>query len=641
VSTSYLDRRHEYSRPLSRFLIFGLAVIIGLSTLTARLFYLQVLNGAQFSTLANGNRTVVQAIPSSRGLIYDRSGQALVINVPTFAVKIRPADLPEDRRDDVVNRLSALIGTPVPDINAAIDGNPGSRFDLVRVAQDVPKGTANLIAEAGFDLPGVEVVIEARRQYAEGPLLSQILGYTGPVSAEQLEELKTTGYLPDDLIGKTGLEAYYEDDLRGTYGEETVERDAAGRKLQVLDTVAEAEAGNSLRLTIDTKEQKLAQQALEWGMKTVGLKRGVVIVMNPQTGEVLAMVSLPTYDNNSFARGISGTDFAALLANPDKPLLNHAVSAHYPPGSTYKLVAGTGALADKKITPFTRVQTRPYLTLGTTKFWEWNHRGWGGCDLDCGFGHSSDTYFFQLSGMLGIDRLGFWAKEYGFGAPTGIDLPGEVSGIVPTNEWKLQALGDEIFPGEVYQAGIGQGYDAVTPLQLINAYAALANGGKLYEPRLVHDVLGPDGQVVKAFEPALIRELDVKPSVLKEMREAARSTVTIRHTYNLVDLPIVIAGKSGTAEFGTRDSKGRLPFHSWFVGFTPKDPTKKPSDPNGLKALAKGDSELVVLAFAYDSRTKGNMATEIVKYYMQLHYGIKKDYRNFDLLERGNFYQSN
>jgi membrane peptidoglycan carboxypeptidase len=153
--------------------------------------------------------------------------------------------------------------------------------------------------------------------------------------------------------------------------------------------------------------------------------------------------------------------------------------------------------------------------------------------------------------------------------------------------------------------------------------------------------VGPDGQVIKPFEPTLIRQLDVKPSVLKEMREAARSTVLLRHTYNLVDLPIVIAGKSGTAEFGTRDSKGRLPFDSWFIGFTPKDPTKKASDPTGAKALAKGDSELVVLAFAYDSRTVGNMATEIVKYYMQLHYGIKKDYRNFDLLERGNFYQSN
>ncbi len=638
---TYLDGRREYTRPLSRFLVFGLAVVVALTALTARLFYLQVLSGGEFATLAEGNRTIIQAIPSSRGLIYDRTGKALVTNVPTFAVKIRPADLPEERRDEVVARLSGLVGTPIQDINAAIDGNPGSRFDPVRVAQDVPKGTANLIAEAGFELPGVEVVVEARRQYDEGPLLSQILGYTGPVSAEQLEELKAKGYLPDDLLGKTGIESFYEEQLRGTYGEETVERDAAGRKLQVLDTINDAVAGNSLRLTIDTREQKLAQQALQWGMKEAGLKRGVVIVMNPQTGEVLAMVSLPTYDNNAFARGISQKAYSALLANPDKPLLNHAVAAHYPPGSTYKLVAGTGALADRKITPSTRVQTRPFLMLGQTKFWEWNRRGWGGCDLDCGFGHSSDTYFFQLSGMLGIDRLGFWAKQYGFGAQTGIDLPGEVSGIVPTNEWKLQALGAEIFPGETYQAGIGQGYDVVTPLQLINAYAALANGGNLYEPRIVHDVLGPDGEVVDAFEPKLIRKLDVKANVLREMREAARSTVTIRHTYNLVDLPIVIAGKSGTAEFGNRDKQGRLPFHSWFVGFTPKDATKKANDPDGLKALGKGDSELVVLAFAYDSRTKGNVATEIVKYYMQLHYGIKKDYRNFDLLERGNFYQSN
>jgi penicillin-binding protein 2 len=641
VSSTYLDGRPEVSRPLSRFLVFGLAVVIGLSALTARLFYLQVLNGGQFATLAEGNRTIIQAIPSSRGLIYDRNGEVLVTNVPTFAVKVRPADLPEERRDEVVARLSALVGTPIPDINALIDGNPGSRFDPVRIAQDVPKATANLIAEAGFELPGVEVVVEARRQYTDGPLLSQILGYTGPVSAEQLEDLRAKGYLPDDLLGKTGVEAYYEAELRGTYGEETVERDASGRKLQVLEKLSDAKAGDSLQLTIDTREQKLAQQALRWGMKEAGLKRGVVIVMNPQTGEIIAMVSLPTYDNNAFARGISSKDFAALLANPDKPLLNHAVAAHYPPGSTYKLVAGTGALADKEITPSTRVQTKPFLTIGQTKFWEWNHRGWGGCDLDCGFGHSSDTYFFQLAAMLGIDRLGYWAKQYGFGERTGIDLPGEVPGIVPTNEWKLQAKGEEIFPGETFQAGIGQGYDNVTPLQLINAYAALANGGRLYEPRIVHDVLGPDGDIVVPFEPTLIHKLDVKASVLREMREAARSTVLLRHTYNLVDLPIVIAGKSGTAEFGERDRQGRLPFHSWFIGFTPKDPTKKASDPDGLKALAKGDSELVVLAFAYDSRTKGNAATEIVKYYMQLHYGIKKDYRNFDLLERGNFYQSN
>src|SRR5258705_6304118 len=228
--------------------------------------------------------------------------------------------------------------------------------------------------------------------------------------------------------------------------------------------------------------------------------------------------------------------------------------------------------------------------------------------------------------MLGIDRLAYWAKDYGFGAKTGIDLPGEVGGIVPSNDWKPQNLGERIFPGEVYQAGDGQGYDVVTPIQLINAYAALANGGKLYQPQLVREVVGPDGTIVRPFAPILLHKLHAPKSVLKTMRLAARSVVTLRHTYNLVDLPIVVAGKSGTAEFGTRDKQGRLPFHSWFVGFTPKDPPKRPGAPDGLIAIAKGDSQLVVLAFAYDSRTKGNVGTEIVKYYLQLHYGIKHDY---------------
>jgi penicillin-binding protein 2 len=181
-------------------------------------------------------------------------------------------------------------------------------------------------------------------------------------------------------------------------------------------------------------------------MKAAGLKRGVIIVMNPQTGEILAMVSLPTYDDNLFARGISAKDYGALLSNPDKPLLNHAIAAHYPPGSTYKLVTGTGVLADHKITASTRVQTRPYLTLGSTRFYDWNHRGFGACTIYCGFGHSSDTFFFQMAGKLGIDRLAHWANQYGFGQQIGIDLPGEVSGFVPTNEWKLRAKGEKIFP---------------------------------------------------------------------------------------------------------------------------------------------------------------------------------------------------
>jgi penicillin-binding protein 2 len=631
----------EGRRPLGRYIAFALVIVLATGALTVRLGYLQLVRGGDYTAQQERQRTKLEAVPSTRGLIYDRNGTPLVTNVPTYSVKIRPADLPTSIREPVVGRLAALLGIDATEITTTIDSNPGSRFDLVRIASDVPEDTARLISESSVDLPGVEVVVETRRDYPLGPLVSQVIGYTGPISPEGLAELRDSGYLPDDLIGKAGVEAVYEPQLRGTYGVDRVERDATGRRTGVLEQVRASVPGSSLDLTIDVETQRMAEKALKWGMKEAGLKRGVVIAMNPQTGEILALVSLPTYDDNLFARGISNAEFKKLAENPDQPLLNHAVAAHYPPGSTYKLVAGTGALADRKITASTKLMTRPYLTLGDTRFYDWNGRGWGRCDLDCGFGHSSDTYFFQLAGMLGIDRLAHWAHEYGFGAPTGVDLPGEVSGIVPSNDWKLDTLGAPIYPGETYQAGIGQGYDVVTPLQLINAYAALANGGKLMQPQVVRQIVGPDGTIVRGFEPKVIRKLDVKAAVLREMREATRNVQLIRHTYNLVDLPIVVAGKSGTAEFGVRDSKGRLPFHSWFVAFVPKDPRKAADDPNGLKAVRRTDASLVVLAFAYDSRTKGNAATEIVKYFLQQKYKIKKDYRNFDLLERGNFYQSN
>lgn len=627
---TYLGDRPAPERRFSRYVVFALAILLGVGTLTARLFYLQITNGTEYGAIADRQRTVDEPIPATRGYMYDRNGRLLVTNVPTFAVKVRPADLPDSMRDRVVARLASLLKIDPADINTSIDSNPGSTFDLVRIAQDVDRQTAQLISEASFELPGVEVTVEARRQYTDGPLMSQLLGYTGPVSAEQIGDLRPKGYLPDDFIGKMGLEAQYETALRGTYGAETVARDKTGRRTQVLQTVRDSVPGASLTLTIDTKAQRDAQKALKWAMNKIGMTRGVVIAMNPQTGEILAMVSLPTYDNNLFARGISQKDYQKLLKNDDKPLLNHATQAHYAPGSTYKLVTGTGGLADREISPTTKVLTKGFLTLGSTKFYEWNHRGWGPCDIYCGFGHSSDTFFYQVAGMLGIDRLGYWARQFGFGAPTGIDLPGEVSGIVPTNAWKQEALGARVFPGETYQAGIGQGYDAVTPLQLINAYAALANGGTLYQPQVVREIIGPDGDVIRPFKPKVLHKLKVKPAVLQTMRNAARNTVVLRHTYNLVDMPIKIAGKSGTAEFGTPDSKGRLPYSSFFVGFTPKDPVHGSFD--------KHDSQLVVMAFAHDSRTTGNAATEIVKYFFQLHYGIKEDFRMPELLKRGNFY---
>ena len=630
VAPLVVDQRPVRERQLVRFLLFGLVALLGVSGLLTRLIYLQLMTSQTYQAKAEQNRTVNQAIPSSRGLIYDRTGRLLVANEPSYSVKIRPVDLPFSQRDEVVARLSALLSIDPADINTMIDSNPGSRFDPVRIATDVPVATANFIAEEHLALPGVEIVVEPKRHYLFGALLAQVLGYTGAIDADTLKQVQGQGYLPDDLIGRAGVESTYESTLRGVYGVETVERDATGRRLQVLSTDRAAQAGDSLQLTIDTKEQLLAQKAVVWAMQKAGLKRGVMIVMNPQTGEILAMVSLPTYDDNKFAQGISRKDFQALVANQDHPLLNHGINEQFPPGSTYKVVTAVGALTDRKLGPDELVQTRAYLQLGPDKFWDWNRAGFGLLDIKGGFAHSSDTFFYQVAARLGIDRLGYWARQFGFGAPTGIDLPGEAAGIVPDERWKQDTFGQAIFPGETYQAGIGQGYDTATALQVLNAYAALANGGRLYRPQVVREILDPEGNVVRAFQPQLIRRIAAPAANFEIMRLAAREVVTSGHTYNLRDLPIVVAGKTGTAEFGVRDSQGRLPFHNWFVAFVPKHGD-----------VSKPDSELAVVGFNYDANTVGNSATEMVKYYLQLHFNLKVDLRLDFLMERGNFYGGN
>jgi penicillin-binding protein 2 len=629
VSASFPLEHSERDRRPIRFVAFGLVTVLVFSVLTARLGYLQITNGRTYAAKAEANSTVTVSIPSPRGLIYDRKGRLLVANVASYAIKITPADLPYDQRDAVAARLGALLNMQPSDILATIDTATGSRFDPVRIKQDVPKDVADVVSESAAELPGVQVAIETRRDYTTGTLMSHILGYTGPIDATTYAQLQSSGYLPDDAIGKAGLEATFESTLRGTYGQNLVQRDATGKDLQVLKTTQQAVPGASLTLTIDTTVQKEAQQALQWGMKAAGLKRGVFIVMNPQTGEVLAMVSLPTYDDNLFAKGISQTDFQKLATDRTQPLIDNSVQSQFPPGSTFKLVTGSGGLQDRKITPATKIATHPYIMIAGTRFWDWNHAGFGMCDIYCGFGNSSDTFFYQVATMLGADRLAYYAHMYGFGQPTGIDLPGEAAGIIPTNQWKVSTFGQPMFAGETAQAGIGQGYVAVTPIQLITAYAALVNGGKLYRPQLVETITGPDGNVIQSFQPDLVRKVAVSQATLQTMRVAARNSVIIRHTYNLIDMPVAVAGKSGTAEFGVKDKLGRLPYHSWFVGWVNKDPTSKD--------FTQTNSQLLFLAFAYSSQTIGNAATEIAKDFLQLHFHIKHDYLLPQLMKKGNF----
>jgi penicillin-binding protein 2 len=638
---SVLQQPITHRRRPTRFLVFGIAVIVVLSGLTLRLSSLQLAGGAAQGVApgapAGGTRlTALEPVVSTRGLIYDRAGRPLVENVPTFTVRIRPADLPLSRRSDVVERLAGLLDTTPAAINSTLDAGTTSRFDAIAIAREVPEATARLIAEDGLTLPGVEVTVEPRRDYLSGTLMTQIVGYTGALSAEGYAELKDSGYLPDDRIGKAGVELVYEKELRGVYGTQRVEKDATGRTVRVIGTETPPTAGSSLVLTIDTKEQKLAEKALLWGLQKAGLTRGSMVVLNPQTGEVLAMVSYPTYDANLFSRGISDADFKKLLDNPGKPLINHAIGDIQPPGSTYKLVTATAGLADKIISTTSTLLSKAYVQLGATKFWEWNRQGWGPLDILEGFAHSSDTFFYQLANLVGMDRLAFWARQFGYGSPTGIDLPNEAKGLVPTQQWKMDTFGQPVYGGEVLQAGIGQGYDLATVLQVANAYAALANGGTLYRPQVVREIKAPDGTVARPFQPKVIRKIKAPASVLTTMRKAARRVVTSRHTYNLVDLPIVVAGKTGTAEFGVRDKNGVLPYSHWFAGFVPKNAWLK-DNPTG--DVSKPDSQLAFAVFTYDSRTLGNVATEVAKYYLQLHFGIKEDFRLPELLKRTNFYQ--
>lgn len=280
MNDAYLVPHPERDRRPLRFIAFGLIAILVFGLLATRLAYLQLSGGPANAAQAEANRTTEVAVPAPRGLIYDRAGQLLVANVATFTVKITPADLPFSRRDDVTRRLGGLLGMDPSDIVATLDGAPGSRFDPVRIAQDVPEDTARVVSESADQLPGVRVVVETRREYPDGPLLAHVLGYTGPIDGGALERLAASGYVPDDIIGKAGIEATFESDLRGTYGVELMERDATGRDIQVLQTLQDAVPGASLTLTIDRTIQKEATAALKWGMKTVGLKRGVFIVMN-------------------------------------------------------------------------------------------------------------------------------------------------------------------------------------------------------------------------------------------------------------------------------------------------------------------------------------------------------------------------
>ena len=613
-------------RSSARFIAFGVAALVLMLALGGRLFQLQVVNGDEYARRASADRTVEVPLPAPRGLIFDRTGRPVAVNTPSWTVKVRPADLPEAEARRILARVARVAGADLSVVRDRLEAFRGSPFDLVPVERGVSREAALLLGEEAAELPGIVVEVEAVRSYlddtgeATGPLLSHIVGYTGPVNRDELTRLEAEGYLRDDVIGRDGIEASFEDELRGEYGTKRVERDASGRLQKVIETVREPEPGTNLMLTIDAETQRLATQALTWGMEAANVSQGVTVVMNPQNGEILAMVSLPAYDNNKFAGGISTEDFNVYLADPNRPLRNHAISDIYPPGSTYKLVTGIAAMEEGVTTA-----SRQWPTYGCYQIpgapegeclFDWNRQGFGPLDMVDAFAKSSDTFFYQMAIQTGIDQLAVWANDLGFGELSGIRLPGEEEGIIASTEWARSQGRAGVFTGEVAQAGIGQNVIAVTPLQMLNAYSAVANGGRLMKPMIVRGETDATGELVREYEPEVIRQLAASPPTLDTMRIGAREVITSGHAYNIrdLDLPGALSGKTGTAEFGELTEEGTLPFHSWFVAYLPS-------------AAGATDAELAVVSFNYSAVVPGNVSAEVVKYFLQLHYDLDQDLR--------------
>jgi penicillin-binding protein 2 len=595
------DRPRAFIRPY-RFVAVGVVVALLIGVLSARLWDLQVVQGPYYRSLAEDNRLLRLPVAADRGIIVDRSGKILVRNIPGFAVSVVPVDLPKAREAEVALGLAQLIGRDPNEVLKAItEQRARNPYEPAKIStKPISRDIALLLAERAELYPGVRIDAESVREYVEGPLYSPIIGYTGPITQDELSAKQDLGYLPTDQIGRTGLEWEYEQYLRGQYGWREIERDASQREVKTLAQTPSQPGGNVV-LTIDDRLQHLLANELNAGVTSDAFTQAVAIAMNPQTGEILAMVSTPAYDNNMFVRGITQTELDALNNDDRHPLVNKAVGEIYPPGSTFKMVTALSALTAGTATRNTVVNvSSSSITVSGTSFFDW--RVHGPLNLVDGYAHSSDIYFYTLAGGspmsstvqgVGPDNIAKYGRMLGFGAPTGIDLPGEAAGIMPDPAWKQATFDEPWSIGNTYQEAIGQGYVAVTPLQLLNAYASVANGGTLYVPHLLKEVDDAQGNAIMTKQPEVLRKLAMSPDDLRTIREGARKVVTSNHA-PMPNAKLWIAGKTGTAEFGLssgKDSAGRnkLGFHNWFVSFLPQHDNTDPT------------AQIAMVVFTFDS----------------------------------------
>lgn len=666
-------------------------VVIALAVLFIfRLYNLQIVQGSEFETRADDNRFTNISIPAPRGVIFDRNGSQLVRNIPAFNIVVTPALLPDSDAEveAIYKYLSGLTGVPLDQegekaarcvpgrgIRQLVDeGNSISPYDEWPVACDVDENIARIVNEVLIDMPGVGLEILPVRDYTTGDLTASFIGYLGPISEFNIDFYEALGFEAGrDKVGYAGIEGLYQDLLAGSNGQKVIEVDVAGQVLREYGTVTQPTPGNNLRLTIDTRLQSAAETALERRMEFINRTGddirtpiGVVIAMNPQTGEILAMISIPTYENNRLARFIPELYYRQLEADErGKPLINHAISDRYPPGSTFKLVTAVGALSEGVITP-TRTLFDPGLITIENKYFPndpgkakefvcWKRDGHGDVDFVDGIAFSCNVYFYKIGGGfedeiedggLGIDRIGRYARALGYGNQLGIDLPTEAAGLIPTRDWKRRTQGENWSTGDTYNATTGQGYVLATPLQVLISVSTIANGGKVMWPHIVQEVLDGEGNVIEAIEPCVLwditdnittpadeiganctsmpesvrpeyletPDLFVAPWILEKVQEGMLKVVTDGTAEDYAQLEAISsAGKTGTGEFCDEVAwdkglcePGNWPTHSWYTAYAPFE-----------------NPEIAVIAFVYNGGEGAVTAGPIVRQVMEAYFAFK------------------
>ena len=560
----YLPQGDDTAKKNAKLVMLVLLIVAVFALYAVKLFSLQVIEGAQYRQQSVRISSTVKTIPAQRGEIFDRKAQLpLVINTDSFAVDLIPGEIPQGRYDTVSMKLSRFLDISKNEIDRKVPAELRRSFTSIEIKANVPFEHISNIAENSTDLPGVSWRKKPVRSYQEAGSFCHVLGYVGDITKEELVLLHNDGYNRSSIVGKMGIEKQYDSLLQGVPGREIRTVDVRGKILNEAPIVEPPQMGKSLVLTIDSTIQKLAEEAL-------GERVGAVVVLKPASGEVLAMVSYPYFDANTFSTDSFASEYAKLSADSNKPLLNRVVNAIYPPASTFKTIMATAMLNEKVFSAEKKIECPGRITYGDRSFrCHVGVPGHGWLDLKNGLAQSCDVYFWVVGrDQLGVERIASYAKDFGFDRSLNIDLPTQSVGFVPTPQWKERRYHEKWLGGDTMNMSIGQGFTVVTPLHVANMLAMVCNGGTIYKPHLLKEVRDPaSGETIRTVEPEAMLQANVAPEVWKQVQESLRYVITDgTPMYPMHNRVVQIAGKTGTAEV---NGYAKDHWHSWMAAYAP------------------------------------------------------------------------